>query len=98
MRIGCIVYCPVAHGHPIAQHGLPTEWSYWERTNRRFLEMCDELIVVALNGWEESVGVQAEIRIAIELENMADDSYRYVETRLKLNAEREAKPSILVSI
>src|SRR5262245_50334070 len=67
MRDGHVVYCPVAHGHPIAQHGLPTEWSYWEQTDRRFLAVCDEVVVVTLDGWRESVGVSAEIRIANEL-------------------------------
>lgn len=28
MRSGRIVYSPVTHCHPIALHGLPTDWSY----------------------------------------------------------------------
>jgi hypothetical protein len=67
MRAGHIVYSPVSHSHPIAQHGLPTDWSYWEWVDRRFLEVCDEVVVLTLDGWRESVGVRAEIRIANEL-------------------------------
>jgi hypothetical protein len=42
-------------------------WSFWEQYDRKFLERCDEVVVLMLDGWEESVGVQAEIRIAGEL-------------------------------
>jgi uncharacterized protein DUF1937 len=34
---------------------------------RYFLERRDELVVVMLDGWEESFGVKAEIRIAEDL-------------------------------
>ena len=66
MRAGHIVFSPVAQCHPIAQHGLPTDWSYWERVDRRFLEVCDEVVVLMLDGWRESVGVR-EIESAGEL-------------------------------
>ena len=56
MRVGYVVDCPVAHGHSIAQHGLPTDWSYWERFNHCFLEMCDEVMVLTLDGWQKSDG------------------------------------------
>jgi hypothetical protein len=74
MRAGHVVYCPIAHGHPIAQHGLPTDWLYWERSNRRLLAVCDKVMVVTLEGWEESEGVQAEIQMAGELRKAV--SYR----------------------
>jgi hypothetical protein len=34
--------------------------------DRRFLARCAELVVLAVGGWRESPGVQAEIRIASE--------------------------------
>ena len=67
MRICQIVYSPVAHSHSIALHGVPTEWSYWERADRRLLEISDEVVVLTLDGWRESEGVQREIQIAEEL-------------------------------
>ncbi len=67
VRAGRIVFAPIVHSHPIAQHGLPTDWSYWERGDRRFLEVSDEVVVLTLPGWRESRGVQAEIQIAGEL-------------------------------
>ena len=63
-RAGHIVFSPVAHSHPIAQYGLPTDWGYWERTDRAFLERCDLLVVLMLDGWRESRGVAEEIGLA----------------------------------
>src|SRR5260370_35643395 len=67
MREGHIVFCPIAHSHPLVEHGLPTGWAYWERCDRAFLERGDEVAVLTLDGWQDSIGVQAEIRIATEL-------------------------------
>ena len=67
MRSGLTVYSPIAHGHPIALCGLPTDWPFWERHDRRLLEHCDQVIVLMLDAWQESKGVQAEIQIAAEL-------------------------------
>ncbi len=33
----------------------------------RHLEVCDKVVVLMIDGWKESVGVQAEIAIAREL-------------------------------
>jgi Nucleoside 2-deoxyribosyltransferase len=67
MRAGEIVFSPVVHSHPLTEDGLPTDWGFWERFDRQFLALCDELVVLMLDGWNESIGVQAEIRIATEL-------------------------------
>jgi Domain of unknown function (DUF1937) len=67
MSAGDVVFCPIAHSHPLVDHGLPTGWAYWEHVDREFLQRCDELLVLTLPGWEESVGVAAEIQIANEL-------------------------------
>lgn len=67
MRQGQVVFAPIVHGHPLVGHGLPTEWPFWERFDREHLRRCDELVVLTLDGWRESVGVTAEIRIAGEL-------------------------------
>ena len=67
MRAGHVVHCPVVHSHPLTAFGLPTDWSYWERCDREFLRRCDEVVVLTLDGWQGSVGVQAEIRLAAEL-------------------------------
>lgn len=64
---GLTVFSPIVHGHPLVDHGLPTNWPFWERFDRDHMTRCDEVVVLMLDGWRESVGVAAEIRIAGEL-------------------------------
>ncbi|TWU03050.1 Nucleoside 2-deoxyribosyltransferase [Symmachiella macrocystis] len=66
IRSGEVVFSPVAHGHAISLYGVPTDWSFWEAHDRRFLELCDEVVVLMLAGWLASVGVAAEIETAKE--------------------------------
>jgi hypothetical protein len=66
MRRGQAVFSPIAHSHCIATYGLPTDWRFWEPFDRHQLECCNEVVVLTLDGWRESVGIQAEIRIAGE--------------------------------
>jgi len=68
MGHGVIVFAPISHTHPIAMDGdLPKGWDFWERYDRAVLSCCWKVIVLCLPGWRESVGVQAEIKIAGEL-------------------------------
>jgi hypothetical protein len=67
LRAGQLVFSPIAYSHWTAEHGLPCTWSFWAMFDRWFLEHCDEVVVLMLDGWKASVGVQAEIRIAREL-------------------------------
>ena len=67
MARGLLIFSPISHSHPIARAGdLPTDWAYWERYNRAILGCCSGLLVLAIDGWRESVGVQAELQIARE--------------------------------
>ena len=67
VRCGIAVFSPIVHTHPLASHGLPLDWSFWREYDRAFLEMCSEVWVLTLDGWRESQGVQAEIKLAREL-------------------------------
>jgi hypothetical protein len=65
MAEGVHLFCPIAHTHPIAIKGaLPTGFEYWEDYDRKMLTACDELWVCTMDGWQESKGVSAEIKIA----------------------------------
>ena len=46
---------------------ITKDWDFWERIDRSFLEWCEEVHVVCLDGWKESRGVNDEIRIAREM-------------------------------
>jgi nucleoside 2-deoxyribosyltransferase len=67
LRQGKTVFSPIAMTHNLCRHGLRLDWEFWRQHDRRFLEICDEVVVLMLDGWRESVGVQAEIAIAREL-------------------------------
>jgi uncharacterized protein DUF1937 len=67
IRAGHPVFSSIAHSHPIAAYGLPTDWSYWERDARLHLAASAEVVVLTLDGWQGSIGVAAEVRIAAEL-------------------------------
>jgi hypothetical protein len=68
MAAGVILYSPISHCHPIAlAHALPTDWAFWERFDRAMIGCCQRLTVLTLDGWRESTGVQAEIKIALEM-------------------------------
>lgn len=38
------------------------EW--WRIFDSRFIEMCDDLYVIKLDGWKESRGIREEVRLA----------------------------------
>ena len=68
-RQGHTVIAPVSMCHHAARRfGLPTDWKFWEKVDSEILKVCDKLMVVQLPGWEESVGVTAEVKLAKEME------------------------------
>jgi hypothetical protein len=65
MRKGHLIFSPIAHTHPIAMRSdLPKGWDFWQRYDQKLLDCCDEVWVLCVEGWKESVGVQAEIAVA----------------------------------
>ena len=65
---GNVLFCPISMSHPIQEYGhTKSTWEFWEAIDTKFLELSDELLVITMDGWEESIGVQAEIKIARDL-------------------------------
>lgn len=68
MAKGFYILSPIAHTHPIAMAGkLPVDWQYWEGYDTTIIKCCKCLLVLKLEGWKDSTGVKAEIKIAEEL-------------------------------
>ena len=68
MLDGLHIFSPISHTHPIAEAGgLPLGWDFWESYDRAILNACCEVRVLCQDGWEESVGVQAEIKLAEQM-------------------------------
>ena len=85
IRQGKTVFSPIAHSHAICQLGLPLDWAFWERHDMEFLQRCDEIVVLKLDGWKESVGVQAEIGAARRLEKPVT----FLDVHLRLSGTNE---------
>jgi len=67
IKAGHEIFSPIAHSHALVEHGLPIDWSFWERHDRHHLIHCDEVVVLTLDGWEVSIGVREELRMATEM-------------------------------
>lgn len=68
MNQGEIVYSPIAHTHPIAVRcDLPRGWDYWRQFDYDMLAAAQKLVVVKMDGWEQSRGIAGEIEIAATL-------------------------------
>ena len=64
---GSLVYSPITQTRGMEKHGLPTDWDFWQKMCTEFVAWADVLHVVCVRGWDISVGVTEEIRIAKEL-------------------------------
>lgn len=63
MKRGHRIFCPIAHSHPIAIHGDidPLDWEFWAKQDGDMMKACNGLIVVQMQGWDQSIGVADEI-------------------------------------
>jgi len=62
LQDGQAVFSPIVMCHDLAlDYGLGLQAKDWVEINDAFLERANELIVLMLPGWEDSVGVQGEI-------------------------------------
>lgn len=64
---GRVVYAPISSCHYIARtHGMPTDWRFWGLMGEEFVKASGRVLVIPLPGWEDSIGLTAEIEIAKE--------------------------------
>jgi hypothetical protein len=69
MRRGHHVFSPIAHSHVIAKIGkLDLGWEFWRDIDFAWIRACGHLCVFTLDGWRDSVGVQAELSFAVSLQ------------------------------
>jgi hypothetical protein len=64
---GHLVFSPIAASHPLTLHGSPDTLASWQEFDELMLARCDMLVVLALEGWQQSPGVGAEIDLALKL-------------------------------
>jgi len=90
MKRGKMVFSPITHSHPIAQYldaKTALDWKAWQKFDTKMLKCCDELYVLMLAGWLDSVGVGAEMQLAREL----GMKITFIDERLKQYAWEDCK-------
>ena len=66
IKAGVMVYSPIVHNHAIAHIVGGTDWDSWKEHDLTTLWHCDALFILAMPGWERSVGMMAELRFAVQ--------------------------------
>lgn len=64
---GFYVIPPITFNVPLSPYlkNPDTSWKYWKPFDELLISKCDEIWVVTLDGWKDSIGVRAEIKYAI---------------------------------
>ena len=63
---GILAFSPLSHGAQLDSPDIPD--SVWYELGLRIMRGCDELWLLALDGWEDSEGVRMELERAWELD------------------------------
>lgn len=64
-RQGRIIFSPISAWHHIAiRYYMPGTFEYWAKLDEQFICASKKIIVITLDGWKESKGVNLEIEIA----------------------------------
>lgn len=65
MKRGEFVFSPIVHSHPPATlHDMSGDFEFWRNYDTEMISKCDKVVVLMLDGWKKSEGVQSEIVIA----------------------------------
>jgi hypothetical protein len=65
MRDGEVVFCPIAHSHDIGiALGMPTDHEFWMKQDMPLLANAAKVVVLRIEGWSTSSGVNEEIKYA----------------------------------
>lgn len=61
---GLNAFSPIVHSHPLCTVGglNPFDFKLWMKVDKELMDGAAGLIVIEMDGWKESVGVQEEIQ------------------------------------
>jgi len=64
MQQGKVVYSPIVHWHmQTTMFDLPFDYLTWKGQNDPMMDVSGELLILQIEGWKESKGVQNEIQV-----------------------------------
>ena len=79
---GFHIFSPIVESHNYAEvnPALKTDWEYWKAHDLLMIDKCDEVWVITMKGWENSIGVCAEIEYAYQqnIKVIYIDPQRYI--------------------
>jgi Domain of unknown function (DUF1937) len=88
IRAGRIVYSPITMTHPIdmvlAGEAKTLGSDYWVAFDEAFMEMCSEMVVVRLDGWDRSSGIRREIAFFTDRKK----PFRYIDPPKSISSRR----------
>ena len=67
MKEGKFVFSPIMNHLLVIHADIPGDWEYWQHYCNVFMRRCDSLLIYRIPGWDESIGVAGEIKLATEL-------------------------------
>ncbi len=68
IKAGVMVFSPIAHSHPIAVAGqIAGHFEQWAALDEAMIAASNGMIVVEMEGWQESAGIKAEIDLCHKL-------------------------------
>lgn len=95
---------PIAMCHyKSLRYELPTGYQYWQKRDRWFIRKCDGIVVLTLDGWMESEGVQDELQYArnrgLDIVYLNPNTYiTTVEKRRRKKSCRTSKTKDVINI
>ena len=72
MQAGVVVFSPLSHSVPIVEFldmenlNCMTPNQFWMSCDLPLLDLCSELLILGLQGWEQSEGVREEMFFALK--------------------------------
>jgi hypothetical protein len=70
-KMTLVVYSPIAHWHPIAtKYNLPKSHHFWRSHNYTMIRLCDQFLILTIDGWEASEGIKDDKKYALGKEKL----------------------------
>lgn len=90
MNVGNIIFSPISHSHPVADHLHPelrTSQEFWMHQDMEMIKRCDDVVLIVVGDDGEdliknSSGCQSEIKKAKEL-GMEIRRFHYLDLQTK---------------
>lgn len=60
-------YSPIVHTHPLCLLGAPVEFAHYETWDKVMIAQSCGVLVLQVEGWEASAGIQHELQYALEI-------------------------------